>query len=167
METVFRGTISPGTEIGEIGEGPFILIPTFLVPLEVFSRGMMTRTSYSFFTAMVDAVSGSVSLHPPKSLNVSEMEPPEGKRLEPKVPCQLALDLAEEAGRSMGKGKWTAAFRYNSVMVDREKVRPTWRVWRVQGETVIDTVTGRCENLGTLVAAILGEGFAGLVPKDD
>jgi hypothetical protein len=67
----------------------------------------------------------------------------------------------------MGKGKWTAAFRYNSVMVDREKVRSTWRVWRVQGETLIDTVTGRSENLGMLVAAILGEGYAGLVPKDD
>ncbi len=153
MENIFRGTLSPAFEMGE---GPFVLIPTYLVPVEVFSRGMMTRTSYSFYTALVDAVSGSVSLHPPKAILVDESEPPEGKRLEPKVSGEMALNLAEDAGRSMGKGKWTAAFRYNSVMVDREKMKPTWRVWKVEGETMIDTVTGRHENVGALVAAILG-----------
>lgn len=164
MENIFRGTLSPTCEIGE---GPFILVPTYLVPVEVFSRGMMTRTSYSFFTALVDAVSGSVSLHPPKSILVDETEPPEGKRLEPKVSGEIAITLAEYAGRSMGKGKWTAAFRYNSVMVDREKMKPTWRIWKVEGETMIDVLTGRRENVGTLVAAILGDCFPGVATNAD
>jgi hypothetical protein len=152
----FRGTLSP---VFELGEGPFILVPTYLVPVEVFSRGMMTRTSYSFFTAVVDAVSGAVSLHPPKTLLVAESEPPEGKKLDAKISVEVALDLAESAAHSIGKGKWTGAFRYNSVLVDREKVLSTWRVWRVEGEVLVDSVTGRRENLGTLVAAILGEGL--------
>lgn len=164
MENIFRGTLSP---VCEMKEGPFILVPTYIVPIEVFSRGMMTRTSYSFFTALVDGVSGSVSLHPPKSIVVDESEPPEGKRLEPKLSGEMAIYLAENAGRSMGKGKWTAAFRYNSVMVDREKMKPAWRVWKVEGEIMVDTLTGRRENLGTLVAAILGGGFQGTASAND
>jgi hypothetical protein len=164
MEKLFRGTLSP---ILEIGNGPFILVPTYLVPLEVFSRGMMTRTSYSFYTALVDAVSGTVSLHSPKSVMATETEPPEGKRLEAKVSEEMAIALAEEAGRCLGKGKWTAAFRYNSVMVEHEKIRPTWRVWRVEGETMIDALTGRRENLGILVAAILGENFQANPAKEE
>lgn len=156
VETDFRGTLSP---FCELGEGPFILVPTYLFPVEVFSRGMMTRTSYAFYTAAVDAVSGAVSLHPPKSLVATEAEPPEGKRFEAKISREVAADLAEEAGRSIGKGKWTSAFRYNSVMVEHDKMKATWRIWKVEGTTVIDTVSGRRENLGTLVAAILGEGF--------
>jgi hypothetical protein len=159
MENIFRGTLSPACEMKE---GPFILVPTYIVPVEVFSRGMMTRTSYSFFTALVDGVSGLVSLHPPKSILIDESDPPEGKRLEPKISGEMALNLAEDAGRSMGKEKWTAAFRYNSVMVDREKMKPTWRVWKVEGETMVDILTGRRENLGTLVAAILGDGYPGV-----
>ena len=154
MEDIFRGILSPAFQLGE---GPFILFPTYIVPLEVFSRGMMTRTNYTFFTALVDAVNGSVSLYPPKSLVVVESGPPDGKTLEAKVSGLMAIELAESAGRCLGKEKWTAAFRYNSVKVDREKLRATWRVWKVEGETVVDTLTGRRENLGTLVAAILGE----------
>ncbi|MFA0889072.1 MAG: hypothetical protein ACC613_08260 [Synergistales bacterium] len=158
----FKGTLSP---LIELGEGPFILVPTYLVPVEVFSRGMLTRTCYSFFTAIVDAVSGTVSLHPPKSVLVLDSEPPEGKRLEAKVSVEMALDLAEEAARAMGKGKWTGALRFNSVMVEHEKIRPTWRVWRVEGEILVDSLTGRRENLGTLVAAILGNGFPSAGPS--
>lgn len=154
MKNGFSGILSPACEMGE---GPFILIPAYIVPVEVFSRGMMTRTSYTFFTALVDAVNGSVSLHPPKSLVVIESEPPEGKRLEARVSGEMAIELAEDAGRSLGKEKWTATFRYNSVKVNREKLKATWKVWKIDGETVVDTLTGRRENLGILVAAILNE----------
>jgi hypothetical protein len=153
MEDDFRGMLKPAFELGE---GPFLLVPVFLVPVEIFSRGMMTRTSYSFHVALVDAVNGQVTLLPQKSVSILETEPPQGKRLNPKVRRQEAVELAEEAGRSMGKGKWTGAFRYNSVMVDQDHVSSTWRVWKVEGDSLVDSLTGRRENLGFLVAALIG-----------
>jgi len=154
MQDEFRGMLAP---LFELREGPFLLVPVFLVPVEIFSRGMMTRTSYSFHAALVDAVNGQVALLPLKSVAVIEAELPEGKRLEARVSRQRAIDLAEEAARLMGKGKWTGALRYNSVMVDQDRVRSTWRVWKIEGESLIDSSTGRRENLGSLVASLLGD----------
>jgi hypothetical protein len=154
MQDEFRGMLAP---VLELNEGPFLLVPVFLVPVEIFSRGMMTRTSYSFHAALVDAVNGQVTLLPLKSVAVIETELPEGKRLEARVSRQRAIDLAEEAARLMGKGKWTGALRYNSVMVDLDRVRSTWRVWKIEGESLIDSSTGRRENLGSLVASLLGD----------
>lgn len=154
MQNDFRGMLAP---IFELKEGPFLLVPVFVVPVEIFSRGMMTRTSYSFHVALVDAVNGQVTLLPQKSVVVLDMELPEGKSLEPRVTRERAIDLAEEAARLVGKGKWTGALRYNSVMVDRERVRSTWCVWKVEGESLVDSSTGRRENLGSLLVALLCE----------
>lgn len=159
MEQIFEGTLK---SIQEMGEGPFILFPTYIFPLEVFSRGLATRPTYSFFVALVDAVSGSVSLYPANEISVLDSDLPGLKKLQPKVSIGVAAQLAEEAGRTAGKnGKWVSAFRVNSVKVDISKAKAAWRAWRLDGESLTDTLTGRVEEFGAVLATLLGERAAG------
>jgi len=141
-----------------LGNGPFILFPTYLVPLEVFSRGLTKRPTYSFIAALVDAVSGSVSLYPASEITILDSELPALKKLQPKISIGLAIELAEEAGRVMGKGgKWVSAFTVNSVKVEGSKVKAAWRAWRLDEGSLTDTLSGRVEEFGAFLAKLLGE----------
>lgn len=165
MEQLFEGTL---TRSLELGKGPFILFPTYLVPLEVFSRGLTKRPTYSFLTALVDAVSGSVSLYPASEITILDSELPALKKLQPKISIGLATELAEEAGRIAGKGgKWVSAFTVNSVKVEGSKVKAAWRAWRLDGGSLTDTLTGHVEEFGALLATLLGEGPGGPLPMEE
>jgi len=165
LEQVFEGTV---TRSPELGEGPFILFPTYLVPLEVFSRGLTTRPTYSFLVALVDGVSGTVSLYPATEISILDSTPPALKKLQPKVSIGLASELAEEAGRVVGKGgKWVSVFTVNSVKVETSKVKAAWRAWRLDEGSLTDTLTGRVEEFGALLATLLGEVPGGSPPSEE
>ena len=83
------------------------------------------------------------------------------------VSIGLAAELAEEAGRNAGKnGKWVSAFRVNSVKVEESKVKAAWRAWRLDGESLTDTLTGRIEEFGAFLATLLAERPAVSPPMD-
>lgn len=165
MVLAFKGILKRTLKLGE---GPFILFPTYLVPLEVFSRGLTTRPTYSFLVALVDAVSGSVSLYPATEISILDTDLPAARKLQAKVSIGVATALAEEAGRSAGKnGKWVSAFRVNSVKVDGSKVKAAWRAWRLDGESLTDTLTGRVEEFGAFLATLLAERPASTPPTEE
>ena len=45
--------------------------------------------------------------------------------------------------------------------------RTAWRAWRLDGGSLTDTLTGRVEEFGALLATLLGEGPGGPLPMEE
>lgn len=152
-ETIeISGHIAPSVFLGE--DDDLLLQPVYLVPVEVFTTGLLARPEYRTITVMVDGVGGRVSVFAGKNIQLSEGEP-SGKKLPVNVTLSEALQAAESAAFSEGRGGWRALARSAHVMAIDSQIRMCWKVWVRNGENLVDSVSGKSLPLGDLVGLLL------------
>jgi len=149
------GYLKPGRDLPE--NARFLLQPVFVVPVEVFTTGMLARPQYRRMKAVVEAVSGMVELFPEKKLVIEHREPPEGEILPASVKAAAAARVAEEAAMGEGREGWKALLRSAHVMARGDETESTWRVWIVRGDSLEDSLTGRTIRAGVLLSMMLSE----------
>ena len=151
------GYLAPSVHWKEGDE--LFLQPVYLVPVEVFTTGILSRPEYKTVIAVVDAVGGRVSIISQKKAPAVMEGEPAGKKLPVNITLAVALLGAESAAVSEGREGWRALARSSHVMAKEPQARMCWKVWARDGEGLQDTVTGR-----SLAA---GELFGLFLPQDD
>ncbi len=149
----FKGFLEPSIEWGE--EDDLVLQPVFLVPVEVFRTGFLTRPEYKTVVAIVEAVGGKVQfIQEKKAPRILDPEP-EGSRLPANIPADRALRNAESAAVTEGREGWRALSGSSHVMAREEKMKACWKVWVRHGETLTDSINGNSMNAGELLGLLL------------
>jgi len=152
-----RGHLAPSVTWNENSE--LFLQPVYLVPVEVFTTGLLSRPEYKTVTAVVDAVGGRVSIILQKKTPAILEGEPAGRRLPANITLGDALLGAESAAVTEGREGWRALARSSHVMAKEVQARMCWKVWVRDGELLQDTVTGRSLSAGLLLGLFL--------PQDD
>jgi len=152
------GYLKPGRDLPE--NARFLLQPVFVVPVEVFTTGMLARPQYRRMKAVVEAVSGMVELFPEKKLVIEHREPPEGEILPASVKAAAAARVAEEAAMGEGREGWKALMRSAHAMARPEETVASWRIWIVKGDSLEDSLTGKTIKAGILLSMMLSEGVS-------
>ncbi len=141
-------------------------LPFYVVPVEIFTRGMLIRPSYVRGVVLVDGLSAVATfLDGTPSLEErclrAEWLPP---RLSVREAEIVAQRMEAERGRS---GFFPRFSRVSSVHVREEDVRLVWRVWFQDEEhSVIDAFSGDRVGEGDLVSLFLNGAFSS-VRKDE
>ncbi len=154
-EKLRNGYLKPGRCLPE--NARFLLQPVFVVPVEVFTTGMLARPQYRRMKAVVEAGSGMVELFPEKKIVIEHREPPQGEKLPASVKAASAARVAEEAAIGEGREGWKALLRSAHVMARGEETEASWRVWIVRGDSLEDSLTGRTIRAGALLSMMLSE----------
>lgn len=149
----FSGYMAPSVHWKE--EDELFLQPVYLVPVEVFTTGFLSRPEYKTVMAVVDAVGGSVSIVPLKKPPAVLDGEPGGRRLPANITLATAVLGAESAAMSEGREGWRALARSSHVMAKEAQARICWKVWVRNGENLLDTVTGRSFPVGELLGLFL------------
>lgn len=153
----FRGNLAPSIQWNEDDE--IFLQPVYLVPVEVFTTGLLARPEYKTVIAVVDAVGGRVSIVPLKKLPEILEGEPKGRKLPVNITLAGAVLGAESAAVSEGREGWRALARSSHVMARKSGVRQCWKVWVRDGANLVDTVSGKSFPVGELLGLFL--------PQDD
>ncbi len=155
METgrKFNGHLVPAVQWREKDE--IFLQPVYLVPIEVFTTGLLARPEYKTVIAVVEAVGGRVSIaDSSKTPKVIEGEP-KGRKLPANITFELAVASAENEAASQGRGGWRALLGSSHVLARESEARACWKIWIRSGDDLIDSVTGKhfpvAEFLGLLL----------------
>ncbi|MGC9372211.1 MAG: hypothetical protein ACP5CD_00880 [Thermovirgaceae bacterium] len=156
MDAPFYGYIKPKREITQTGE--FILQPVFVVPVEVFTRGLLRRPEYRYYQAVVDASTGKAEYFPEGAVSVIEREPPAGKTLPPVIGASKAAAVAESEARHSGREGWRAVLGSAYVTARSDRVIATWRVWLLSDNSMTDSLTGRKIDGAVFLADFLNDG---------
>ncbi len=138
--------------------GEFILQPVFVVPVEIFTRGLLRRPEYRYYQAVVDASTGKTEYFPEGTVSVIEEEPPAGKTLPPVIGVTQAAAVAESDARHSGREGWRAVLGSAYVTARSDRVIATWRVWIVSDNSMTDCLTGRKIDGAVFLADFLNDG---------
>ncbi|GAB6280330.1 MAG: hypothetical protein STSR0007_03930 [Thermovirga sp.] len=152
----FNGYLAPSIHWGEGDE--LFLQPVYLIPVEVFTTGFLSRPEYKTVMATVDAVGGRVSIGPLKKTPAILTGEPDGRRLPVNITLVSAVLDAESAAALEGRDGWRALARSSHVMANESQARGCWKVWARDGESLVDTVTGRSFPVGELLGLFLPQG---------
>lgn len=164
MENKFGGHIRPKKELAFGND--CILQPVYVVSLEVFRRGLLTRPEYKHYQAVVDAGTGKVEFFPSGSIHVISGLPFDGKTLPVLIGTTEAEALAEMAARQPGKGGWKSFLSSIHVFAATQKTISTWRIWIASGDKLIDSVTEKEINVGVFLAQFLS-GESNCLPLEE
>ncbi len=156
MDVPFYGYIKPKSEISLLEK--CILQPVFVVPVEVFTRGLLRRPEYRHYQAVVDASTGKVEFFAEGAISVVEEEPPAGKMLPPVIGASQAAAVAESDARHSGREGWRAVLGSVYVTARSDRVIPTWRIWIRSDSSMTDSLTGRKIDGGVFLADFLNGG---------
>jgi len=131
------------------------LQPVYLVPVEVFTTGLLSRPEYKTVIAVVEAVGGRVSIADSrKTPKVIEGEA-KGRKFPANITFELAVASAENEAASQGRGGWRALLGSSHVLARESEARACWKIWIRSGDDLIDSVTGKhfpvAEFLGLLL----------------
>jgi hypothetical protein len=140
-------------------------LPFYVVPVEIFTRGMFIRPSYVRGVVLVDGLStvatlldGALSLEA-RCLRAEWLSP----RLSTREAEVVAQRAAEDRDGSGGLFRFS---RVSSVHVREEDIRLVWKVWFQDEERgVIDAFSGDRIGEGDLMSLFLNGPFAS-VRKD-
>jgi hypothetical protein len=149
----FKGCIEP-TIKWEAG-AELILQPVYLVPVEVFRTGLLSRPTYGTVTVVVDAVGGRTQiLHGEEVLRVTGSEP-EGVRLPVNISRERAVGTAKSAVISEGREGWRSLAGSSHAIAREEKVHACWIVWIRSGGSLTDSTSGKSVNAGEILGLVL------------
>jgi hypothetical protein len=149
----FKGCIEPAIKWQAGAE--LILQPVYLVPVEVFRTGLLSRPTYGTVTVVVDAVGGRPqTLHGKETPKVTGSEP-EGVRLPVNISRKRAAAIAESAALSEGREGWRSLAVSSHVMAREEKVLACWIVWIRSGSSLTDSTSGKSVNAGEILGLVL------------
>lgn len=158
METVFTGYIRPKNEMSP--ECDFLLQPVFVVPVEIFSRGLLLRPQYRYFQAVVDASTGKTEFFAEGTVSVAEGDPPAGKALPAAIKSTShAAALAESEAERAGREGWRALLGSAHALARNDDVIATWRVWMLSGNSMTDSLTARKIEGGLFLADFLNRAY--------
>jgi len=127
----------------ELTSNKLILQPVYVIPLEIFTTGLLSRPQYIHKLAVVEASGGIVEFFPTKKINIEDEEPPVGVRLPVNIGKDEAVNKALMAAEMEGRGGWRSFLRSVWPSVVEEKVSICWRVWYLDGNQAVDTVTSK------------------------
>lgn len=135
-----------------------VLSPVWLIPAEIFSRGMLKRPTYRYNTIVLDAMTGSPVMILEGDVPWKETTTfPEGRVLEPAIERSRASFFAEKAiGNSKPQG-WRSIGNFCSVHVDAEKAKLRWRPILLREGIPLDGLTGTPLVGSELLTALLAE----------
>lgn len=143
----------------EMGEGDRAVVsPVWVIPVEVFSRGMLKRPTYNYNTVILDAMTGS-------AITILEGDPgwkettefPDVRVLEPVIERSRASFLAEKAIENLKPQGWRSIGSFCSVHVDPQKAKLRWRLVVLRKGLPLDGLTGEPLKGSELLAALLTE----------
>jgi hypothetical protein len=124
-------------------EGDFLFLqPLYLIPVEVFTTGLLKRPEYKTVIAVVEAVGGRVESFRKDMPAISEGHP-EGRKLPVTLAPERAVRIAESALVSEGREGWRALAGSSHVMAREKEMRSCWKIWIRSGENLVDSVTGK------------------------
>ncbi len=124
-------------------EGDILFLqPLYLVPVEVFTTGMLKRPEYKTVVAVIEAVGGRVESLRKNMPAISEGNP-EGRKLPVNLAPEKAVRIAECALVSEGREGWRALAGSSHVMARDRDMRSCWKIWIRSGESLVDSVTGK------------------------
>lgn len=130
-------------------------LPFYVVPVEIFTRGLFVRASYVRGVVLVDAVSAAVTF--------LKTEPSIERRSlrADLVPPRLTAGEAEEAARcvEVDRDRHGGFFRFSKISlvhIGKGRAQLVWRVWFMdENHRVTDATTGDRVEEGDLLALFL------------
>lgn len=149
----FCGHLVPAVQWS--GQDELFLQPVYIVPLEIFTTGLLARPEYKTVMAIVEAVGGRVSIVAAKNVPKIAGGEPKGRKLPVNVALDRAVSSAESAGVSEGREGWRALAGSSHVMARESEARACWKVWIRSGGSLVDTVTGKSFPVGELLGLLL------------
>ncbi|MCF7936939.1 MAG: hypothetical protein K9L28_11415 [Synergistales bacterium] len=132
----------------------FILFPYFVVPVELFTRGLLSPPRYDYLWVLVNAVTGQAEERETRAIRLVR-EGPGGTRIQPRIGPDQAAPAAENAAASGGRRGW-GLMRGADAYGVRRRIAPCRRVWALQGGVITDTYTGRALRQDALLGTLLG-----------
>ena len=97
-----------------------ILVPVYVVPVEILERSIMHGLRYLYQVVIVDGYNGRTTLEDKKSVDPDTDFVPETDE-------QECLELKISPSR---------------VSINERKIQVAWRIYAVRGKEIIDTFTG-------------------------
>lgn len=135
-----------------------VISPVWLVPGEVYTRGMLKRPSYKYQTVVVDAMSGSVLMVLDGDPHLKETaDLPQHRLLEPVIERARAAFFAERGLQNSGPQGWKAFGSFVSVHVDPDRATLRWRLVVLRGFQALDGLDGQPLKGSELLTALLNE----------
>ena len=134
-----------------------VLCPSYIFPIEVFERGILTRLRYLYQTVLVNAYDGRSELIEFKSIEPDitfDIASFPAERLEIKISKYIASENARfDAVPKKSKG-WRSVILNRNVAVCEESAKLVWRVYIARGTEIIDTFTGESINSAGLLGML-------------
>ena len=122
-----------------------VLCPSYIFPIEVFERGILTRLRYLYQTVLVNAYDGRselidlISVEPDAVFDFSSFA---AERLETKITRYAAAECAKyDAVPKQSKG-WRSVILNRNVAVCDDRAKLVWRIYFARGSEMVDTFTG-------------------------
>jgi hypothetical protein len=142
-----------------------VLVPGWVVRVEVFERGLFVRPSYWGRRVFVDAFSGTAEVLASRDLRFispAELEGRDVSCLNARLTVGVAAERARAAVLPEERTGWRRALRLLDVYVDREACLACGRAIRLRNGEGVDLFSGRhLEAADLLVGALLGEAGPG------
>ena len=146
----------------DLTSNKLILQPVYVIPLEIFKTGLLSRPQYVHKLAVVEASGGTVELFPTKKIKIEDKEPPVGVRLPVNIEKGEAVRRALMAAEMEGRGGWRSFLRSVWPSVAEDKVCICWRIWYLDDNQAVDTVTSK-KIAGSVWLSIVMSSEKGLV----
>jgi len=122
-----------------------ILVPVYVVPVEILERSIMHGLRYLYQVVIVDGYNGRTTLEDKKSVDPDTdfvPETAEQECLELKISPSLAKELAEHGAVPSEFQSWKRVIRNRRVSINERKIQVAWRIYAVRGKEIIDSFTG-------------------------
>ena len=137
-----------------------VFSPSYIFPVEVLERGIMSRPRYLFQTVIVDGYDGRTLLIDERNVAPCFADfPPDGvpvERLPLKISAAAASFIAEAGALPPDCRSWRKAFKNRNIMLREESASLVWRVYAIKGERAVDTFTGSEFRSSGLLGMLLG-----------
>ena len=139
-----------------------ILVPGWVVRVEVFERGLLVRPSYWGKRVFVDAFSGTAEVltsRDARFASPADLDGVEVSCLNARLDVRAAAERAQAAVLPEERTGWRRAFRLLDAYVDRDACLACGRAIRIRKGEGVDLFSGRrLEAADVLVGALLGTG---------
>lgn len=122
-----------------------IMIPVYVVPVEILERNLMRGPKYLYEIVIVDGVSGKPTLIAGKTVELiplSEFDPEGAERHKLKISPLLAKEIAKYGAVPSDFQSWKKILRNRNVGINEGSMKLAWRVYAVRDKDILDTFTG-------------------------